>query len=102
MEKIRSVNGLDVLNKLEKERKGLPKYIRLDESTENRKFKQLIEQTHPIIQFEFTVTYTPQQNDKIEKIIILIWSRVRAMFDRASITGALKILWTKTVKTVVI
>ena len=83
-------NGIAFLNKLEKERKGLPKYIWLDGNTENKKFRELMNKIYSTIEFEFTVTDTPQQNGKIKKIIALIWSRVRVMFDRSGINGELK------------
>ena len=60
------------LNKLEKERKELLKYIRLNGSTENKKFRELVEKIYPTIEFEFTAIDTPQQNGKMEKGIVLI------------------------------
>ena len=57
---------------------------------ENKKFRELIKKIYPIIEFEFTVTNTPQQNSKIEKLIALIQSRVKIMCDTSGITGEFK------------
>ena len=35
-------NGMDFLNKLNKEGRELPKYIRLDRNTENKKFRESV------------------------------------------------------------
>ena len=60
------------MNKLDKEGKELLKYIRLDSNTENKKFRESVEKIYSIIEFEFTVTDTSQQNSKMERMIVLI------------------------------
>ena len=42
-------NRMDFLNKLNKEKKELPKYIRLDRNTENKKFRELVKNIYSII-----------------------------------------------------
>ena len=59
----------------------MPKYIRMDQSGENKKMKKIIKQMYPGIHFEMTARDTPQQNGKIERSIATISNRVRATLN---------------------
>ena len=59
----------------------MPKYIRMDQSGENKKMKKMIKQMYPRIHFEMTARDTPQLNGKIERAIATFWNRVRATLN---------------------
>ena len=58
-----------------------PKYIRMDNSSENRKFAQICKKINPNIIYQFSAKDTPQQNGKVEAIIAATWNQVRALID---------------------
>ena len=76
------------LKKVQKERKKLLRFIRMDWSGENMKFKEVCEEKYPEIKFELTAKDMPQQNGKVERVIATIWDRLRSMMDDAGIPKA--------------
>ena len=59
------------------------KYIRLDNSGENRKLQKECEKQNLGIIFEFTAPGTPQQNSVVERKIPTLMGRARAMMIEA-------------------
>ena len=58
-----------------------PKYIRMDNSEENKKFSRMCKKKYPSIIYEFTAKDTAHQNGKVEAAIAATWGQVRAMID---------------------
>ena len=67
-----------------------PNFMRLDRSGENVAMQDMVKCKCPGIVFEFTLSNTPQQNEKVERGMATIWNRVRATFDAAGIKGELR------------
>ena len=73
--------------------RGTPvKFIRCDNSGENRDLKTKVEQSNDLnnITFEFTARDNPQPNGKIEKRFDIIFNRVRANFEAAKLSRVLR------------
>jgi transposase InsO family protein len=69
--------------------------IRLDNSGENRAFKENAEKENLLnINWEFTAANTPQQNGKIERKFATLWGKVRAILNSAKLPWSLRYkLW---------
>eukprot|EP00984_Skeletonema_dohrnii_P022875 scaffold11976_cov67-Skeletonema_dohrnii-CCMP3373.AAC.1 len=57
------------------------KYIRCDNSGENRKLEELCKQEGLGITFEYTAPGTPQQNGRVERKFATLYGRIRAMLN---------------------
>jgi hypothetical protein len=85
-----------IINKDEKK----VKYIRCDNSGENKLIAKVTRKKYSEIVFEFTAKNTPQQNGKLERNIAYVWSKTRALMTASGITGDLKgKLWCEAFKT---
>ena len=71
----------------QKDHKYKVKFIRLDNSGENKTLQKEINEVDEklTIQFEFTAPYSPQQNGKIERKFSTLWGKVRAMLNCAKL-----------------
>ena len=95
-------DGIELLKIIKSKTGHYPKYIRLDNSGENKKLRDIVKAKTSKIEFQFTARGTPQQNGKIERHIATIWEMVRAMMSAAGIEGGLKSkLWTECFHTAV-
>jgi hypothetical protein len=87
-------DALDFLVILEKKYNIIPKYLRMDNSEENKKLAKILQTKRPQILIEFTTKDTPQQNGKLERTIATLWNRTGSMLDAAGLTPVSKcLLW---------
>ena len=78
-------------------------FIRCDNAGENRKTQELCENDAdiPHIQFEYTARDSPQFNGRVERMIAVLTSRVRAVLNAAKLPKSLRLkLWTEAARTV--
>ena len=59
-------DGIKFVEMIKAQSGKLPKFIRMDNSQENKKMAKIIKEKHPNIIFEFTARHTPQQNGRLE------------------------------------
>ena len=77
-----------------------PNYLRLDNSTENKKLGKILKLKTPELNLEFTARNTPQQNGRLERNIAIIWGLTRCLMDGAGLSKHLRgNLWCETFKT---
>ena len=59
-----------------------------------KRMAELIERKCPNIKMEHTSNNPPQQNGKVERLMAMMWNRVRAMLDGTGLRGRKrKMLW---------
>jgi hypothetical protein len=79
------------LKKFQKEHNLKVKFMRLDNSGENKILQQDVDKDPELkLQFEFTSLYTPRQNGKIERKFATLWGKVRAQFNSAKLPWGLQ------------
>jgi hypothetical protein len=67
------------------------KNIRLDNSGENKAFKDNADKENLLkLNWEFTAKDAPQQNGKIERKFATLWGKVRAILNSAKLPWALR------------
>lgn len=69
------------------------KFIRCDNSGENKSLQTLCEEEQLNIKFEFTSHKTPQQNGVVERAFATLYGRVRSMLNHAKLRGNLRTLF---------
>jgi transposase InsO family protein len=60
------------------------KYIRLDNSGENQRLRNLTTESNLNIQFEFTAPSTPQQNGRVERKFSILYGYMRSILNQAN------------------
>jgi len=77
-----------------------PRYIRCDNSGENRKTEELCRTMGLGMIFEYTAPSTPQQNGRVERKFATLYGRVRAMMNYSGFEEELRgKLWAECAKT---
>jgi len=76
------------------------KFIRCDNSGENRVLQKECDKNGLGIEFEFTAPNTPQQNGRVERKFATFWGRMRAMMAGGDFSLSMKqLLWCEAANT---
>ena len=75
--------------------RGTPvKYIRLDNSGENRSLQQQTTKLFMNLQYEYTAPGTPQQNGRVERKFAILYEYMRSFLNTANVPQSLRqVLW---------
>jgi hypothetical protein len=77
---------------------NMVKYLRCNNSSENKGILKELQKKGLETQFEFTAPGTPEENGKIKRMFAMLWGRSRAMMNQANLNEEFRIgLWTKCV-----
>jgi hypothetical protein len=72
------------------------KYLRRDNSPENKRLAEEVDKKGLKVNFEFTDPGTPEENGKVERTYLTLWGRAQAVLNNANLTAELRSgLWTE-------
>ena len=82
---------IDWIRIFEKDTGKRVQHIRLDNSGENVKLREKVNEYPDLkIKFEYTAPHTPQQNGKIERKFATLYGKVRSMLNAAQLSEMLR------------
>jgi hypothetical protein len=72
------------------------KFIRCDNSPENKRLAEEVDKRGLKLNFEFTAPGKPKEKGKVERTCATLWGRARAVLNNANLTAELRSgLWTE-------
>jgi hypothetical protein len=81
---------LEFIQTMKSQNTDRAKYIRCDNSPENKKLASEVLKKGLDVVFEFTAPGSPEENGKVERTYATMWGRARAVLNTANLSGELR------------